>query len=750
MTGPLGDVIYLTTFDRKSLFAPDDNFRVQAFNDFGSPPVDFQTRKGYHQHGATEVGYTLAPRTVSIAYWAAPSCTREEYWRRRTELLSFVRHNRGGPIVLTVVEAGGAKRALVVRANPGFKFPEGADRNTWDVEETLDFVAFDPIWFDPTVIEPLCLSAAGTGLIFPITFPITFGSSGIRCSHSITYLGTWESFPTLELTGPFTGALIEHVESGYIIELVQAVTNGDKRVITLTPGSQSIVDSLGVNKFSDLGPSSNLVDFKLLPDPEMPGGIQTIQATFLGATSFGSVYAYTIQHDSARRYYRLSELSGLVAYDSGLDNFPGTYDPGTITDTNGTYHGGVTLQVAGPLNGGTSKAARFDGVNGYIDIPTLYLNTISFSVELWVKRQNVGGAGYTQVFSAFDSWAAGKAFYIALFDTGVVGVDFYTGTPLYTAAGKCPAGVWTHIVVSYTVGTDTLEICVNGVSEATGAQGPLTVNYPLIQIGVLQAANYFKGDLGPVLIYQVAVTAARAAAHYAAAAAGYIESVRADYPIDYFGLDDNLGSTVAVNKKFDLKQGQSGALVTDSNPSVLFDGFSGAVAVPSINFDAHSFSVEVWIYPISAERPVQQSIFNMWTGVGAHQEFNFGLYNDGSLIANFLTDWYLTGAGIITFDAWNYVVMSYDVVTGRASIYVNSVLIGSGVCGPYSGTSPICWIGAPLGTYIPWFGKIDELALYDKVLTATQVLTHYQIGKGLLNPYAPTLKVSYYNRYFGI
>ena len=63
---------------------------------------------------------------------------------------------------------------------------------------------------------------------------------------------------------------------GINISLSVAILAGESRIIDLTPGSQSIIDGNGDNKFSDLGVGSDLVDFALYPDPEVAGGIQEI------------------------------------------------------------------------------------------------------------------------------------------------------------------------------------------------------------------------------------------------------------------------------------------------------------------------------------------------------------------------------------------------------------------------------------------------------------------------------------------
>ena len=101
---------------------------------------------------------------------------------------------------------------------------------------------------------------------------------------SITYTGTWKSYPTLTLTGPYTNAVISNLTTGVSIFLSVAIAAGESRILDLTPGSQSLVDGNGDDAFGDLGPTSNLVDFNLRPDPEVSGGIQTIQAILYGAS----------------------------------------------------------------------------------------------------------------------------------------------------------------------------------------------------------------------------------------------------------------------------------------------------------------------------------------------------------------------------------------------------------------------------------------------------------------------------------
>lgn len=287
MTDPMsGELFSIETFDGKVLVF-DGDVRFQTFGFLGAPPTTFQTRRGYKQHGATEVEYRIEERRLSFQLWHAAQVDRDAYWDMRYRLHEFLRPNRGGALQVTILMPDDSRRAIICRADPGLQFPpEGAERNHWSVEEELGFIAFDPFWFDATGTSLVLSSTTDMHLVFPITFPIQFGASGLQFgTGTLTYDGTWETFPTITLTGPYNSAVIEHLTLDIIIYLAVGIGVGEQRIITLTPGAQSIVDANGVSRFSDLGPGTNLVDFRLVPAPEVLNGEQQIQISLNGGVA---------------------------------------------------------------------------------------------------------------------------------------------------------------------------------------------------------------------------------------------------------------------------------------------------------------------------------------------------------------------------------------------------------------------------------------------------------------------------------
>lgn len=294
MSEQLGDVIHITTYDGEELFFTDPDFKLLAYGNLGAPPTNFLTRQGYKQNGVTELDYLLQSRTISVVLWRSAACDRQTYWDNRKALHDFLRPNRGGPLTFTIRTPNGDERSIVLRADPGLVFPPQPTNNDWTVNEPLDFTAFDPLFFNAAQSIVALNSSAQTELVFPITFPISFGTSGVFLTTGIlTYLGTWRSYPTITLTGPYTRAVIINLATGTVIFMSVAITAGEQRIINLTPNAQSITDQDGNNKFSDLGPGTNLVEFALYPAPEVPNGEQEITIQLIDGVAGVSSAALT-------------------------------------------------------------------------------------------------------------------------------------------------------------------------------------------------------------------------------------------------------------------------------------------------------------------------------------------------------------------------------------------------------------------------------------------------------------------------
>jgi hypothetical protein len=265
---------------------------VMSQSGWGTPPIDYITERGPFQHGESVKDYFLRPRTIQLLI-RQQFCGREEYWSGRASLLNAIRPNRQltptgtlpGSLRLTL--SNGTKRAIDCYIAEGPRF-EPRNLSGWDeyaFQEVLRFTAYNPVIYDPggeTVVF-----GSQDELVFPITFPIVFGSFG--GTANVNYVGTWLEYPTLIITGPASDPIVTNVTTGETIALDYDIPAGVAVTITLKYGEKTVTDSLGNNLIGVVTPGSALATFHLAPDPEAPGGINEVMVSASGTNADSSL-----------------------------------------------------------------------------------------------------------------------------------------------------------------------------------------------------------------------------------------------------------------------------------------------------------------------------------------------------------------------------------------------------------------------------------------------------------------------------
>lgn len=254
---------------------------VISSSGFGMPPIEYSTTAGPAQHGETVRDYRLTPRTIQLLI-RQNFCGRPEYWGGRADLLDAIRPNRQLlptstiPGTLRQTLPNGSRRSISVFIQEGPRFePDSVGVwDSWSFQEVLRFTAYNPVWYDPA-IKSATFAPSLTDLVFPITFPITFGA--LDTTQNVAYAGTWPEFPTFELTGPMTAPLIENLTTGEFIHLAYDVPAGDMVTIALTYGTKTVTDSNSANLVGTVTTDSDLANFHLAPDPEAMGGVNIIR-----------------------------------------------------------------------------------------------------------------------------------------------------------------------------------------------------------------------------------------------------------------------------------------------------------------------------------------------------------------------------------------------------------------------------------------------------------------------------------------
>jgi hypothetical protein len=210
-------------------------------------------------------------------------------------------------------------------------------------------------------------------------------------------------------------------------------------------------------------------------------------------------YRAAVMADSPVAYWRLGEASGTTAVDE-------------MAGYNGTHVNSPTLNQSGIFDGngsvlyGSEKRTTFP-------VAGLPSGNAARTLEAWIKPTSAS----TQVIAGYGDSATTRRGFGLFISTRFY---FWTYLPDYDTGVAPTLNVWSHVCISWdgSVG----RFYVNGVERYnTGSITALNtvLTRGAIAADVLTAApgNSFLREVDEVAIYPTALSAARIAAHYAAA-----------------------------------------------------------------------------------------------------------------------------------------------------------------------------------------------------------------------------------------
>jgi hypothetical protein len=219
----------------------------------------------------------------------------------------------------------------------------------------------------------------------------------------------------------------------------------------------------------------------------------------------------------------------------------------------------------------------------------------------------------------------------------------------------------------------------------------------------------------------------------------YRTEVVADAPYLYWRLDEASGTTIAdsggSNHPGTLTQsatyGQTGALGSEAaNKAMSFS--TGSITANAAETQPDTFSVEAWVKTTSTTGGRNLGMGNA-AGATASTTVDRQLYlsPDGKVRfgvgANKTT---VASSAALNNGAWHHVVGTFTTGNNGMKLYVDGVLQGSDKATTAlktgywrAGAETMSgWLGNPGQYYV---GSLDELAVYDRVLTPAEVTSHF-------------------------
>lgn len=403
-------------------------------------------------------------------------------------------------------------------------------------------------------------------------------------------------------------------------------------------------------------------------------------------------------------FWKFDEGSGTTAGDSS-----GNGNNGTIIDAQGNQW----------TTGRFGSAIQFDSSG----TDKIYVNNSpsidiggNYTVALWVKPMEKGGdvvvlgkrggAGepYYQYGIEIADWGSGTdVFYCFYGDTAGSLNSIYSST--YVSYG-----IWQHLACTYN-GTN-LMIYVNGIlsNSAAYSLSMKKLGHSLI-IGSDNVSQYYQGSLDEIKVFNKALTADEILSQY-----------QSSTLVAYWKFDESSG-TVASDSS---GNGNSGTLF--GNPSrvagkfgnaLQFNGASTYVESPDSNsLDiTNGITLEAWVYPSS---------LGDWTNViekNQNAGYKLGFYNN-QVVFTLYALWDSYSTGTVPLNQWSYVAATYDMQ--NVKIYINGALDSTiAHTNPIGvGTSPVD-IGRSIGGYSYFNGTIDEVKVWNRALTASEIQSEY-------------------------
>jgi hypothetical protein len=382
--------------------------------------------------------------------------------------------------------------------------------------------------------------------------------------------------------------------------------------------------------------------------------------------------------------------------------------------------------------GMVGQAFNFSGSNDYIQVSSpvgLPVGNASRTMMLWFKTPINWGDAYQVVIQYGDNSAGGKfALYIP--DYWSRTLSFWGESSDFSGSTPLQLDTWYHGAVTYD--GSTVRLYLNGQFETSSAKalntqinsGGLTIGHtsPLDLI-----TSEWNGLVDEAVIFNRTLTQTEIQDIYNAAVAGICKTCVTPpsnmiswwsgdgHPFDL--IDDNDGTLMGGAT---YAQGIVGKAFS-------FDGTDDYVEIPhSSSLDiTGAITIDAWIYRNSS---AHTGLLNKGA-IGTNGVYDLALYQNKFYFR-------INGAALnmpsnadIPVNAWTHIAGTYDSATSTAKIYINGVLDNTQ---SYSGTINTDTNPLHIGLYgspnLFFSGKIDELEIFNRALTQTEIQAIYTAG----------------------
>ena len=417
-------------------------------------------------------------------------------------------------------------------------------------------------------------------------------------------------------------------------------------------------------------------------------------------------------------HWKFDEGNGTTTFDGTDNDNDGTLGDGTCDAGSGT----CPAWTAGKYGTGL----LFDGENDYVEIPhSSDLDiTESVTVSAWVKT-NAAGV-YQNIVDKHDGSNI-RPYELQITSANVFRFSLWDGTnyPIAEGTTEVEIGKWYHAVGIRDRAQDRVLLYIDGVLEASvddTITDSVSTDTP-VAIGERLRTLYFNGLIDDVRIYNYARTPDEIRLDYNAGFGVRFGGSPADDMtrglVGYWNMDEGDGDFV-----YDQSDYENFGHVGPAGKSLQFDGVNDYVAIPATGISSGDpWTAELWF-----NSNVVAWKHLLYAGAGYHElsiqangKFMYR-YNGSDELKSF------TMPILYTTGSWYHVVF-----VANASGYENKMNVYGNGRESTSGWSTIAGAGGT-GLNVAWIasdarpfpGKIDEVRIYNRALSADEIAEHYK------------------------
>lgn len=174
--------------------------------------------------------------------WRSSLVLEMDGWFRSDAWLSMMNALRatastGRMVTVSVTDdEGTTSRDVSVR-----RFVPAPDPGARVCEFSMLMVALDPLRYGPAAAVSTGLPTGGSGIVYPITYPISYGVAGNPGRVTVSNAGTAPAYSVLEITGGMSGGFeLTEVTTGRVIRFERPVPAGSTVYLNPRTGRASI------------------------------------------------------------------------------------------------------------------------------------------------------------------------------------------------------------------------------------------------------------------------------------------------------------------------------------------------------------------------------------------------------------------------------------------------------------------------------------------------------------------------------